>query len=431
MKQNQKTFKIGLRLFCVVLLIIPNNGFSFFNALLMKRPISLEVPIELLDTGIDADTTAHTFENSRTSLDTGDYDGIVTYSFEIVVESFDSVSRTIDLLDSSGTVKASISVPASTALTRRRTTFTPTAGASNYRVKTPAVTLIYDVNIRAARILVTQVNATKTKLYFPLISDYNVSSNVTELQIDGGTGPSWWIDPVVGLRWLKDSTNLATVASGNAWTLEAIIASSAAVGTAKVGLVQAGTTTLVTGSDATTTATVPTLVSASFANSATNFTDNSNFQVSTYHTDAATDSLIYKAGIWVKLVNLSKGSVLYRVGRGESVTAGTTVVYRPESRALINTSVFSRPKVYYEDTAKCSAASCASTSLYDNSTNDSGTTSPTLVTSSTSTPSGTVYARTRSPEITLTSSDRFYAGYTRVSGTYTFVNAFIVVNFSR
>ena len=389
MVKNKKTF---LRFFCTMLLIIPNNGFSFFNALLMRRPISLEVPIELLDTGIDADTTAHTFENSRTSLDTGDYDGIVTYSFEIVVASDDSVSRTVDLLDSSGTVKASISVPATTGLTRRRTTFTPTAGASNYRVKTPAVTAITDVYIRAARILVTQVNATKTKLYFPLISDYNISSAVTEVQIDAGTGPFWWVDPIVGLRWRKDSTNLATLASGNAWTLEAIIASSAAVGTAKVGLIQAGTTTLVTGSDAgTTTATVPTLVSASFANNATNFTDNADFQVSVYHTDAATDSMIYKAGIWVKLVNLSKGSVLYRVGRGESVTAGTTVVYRPESRALINTSAYTRPKVYYEDTAQCSVASCASTSLYDNGTNDSGTTSPTLVTSSTNTP-GTAFA---------------------------------------
>lgn len=406
MQKSQTIFTKMLRFFCVMLLIIPNNGFSFFNVLLMKRPISLEVPIELIDTGLD-DTTAHTFENTRTSLDTGDYDGTVTYSFELVVASADSVSRTIDLLDSSGTVKASISVPASTALTRRRTTFTPTSGASNYRVKTPAVTAISDIYFRSTRILVTQVNATKTKLYFPLLSDLNVNSNATDVQVDGATGPTWWIDPVVGPMWKKDSANLATVASGSAWTLEAVIASSAAVGTAKVGLVQAsgtgGSQTLVTGSDATTTATVPTLVSASFANNATKFTDNTEFQVSTYHTDGATDSLIYKAGIWVKLVNLSKGTVLYRVGRGKSETTGAPVKYRPKSRALINTSAFSRPTVYYEDTAKCSVASCASTSLYDNGTIDSGTTSPTLVTSSTNTP----------------------------SGTYKFVNGAIVVNFSR
>ncbi len=79
-----------------------------------------------------------------------------------------------------------------------------------------------------------------------------------------------------------------------------------------------------------------------------------------------------------------------------------------------------------------SVASYASTSLYDNGTNDSGTTSPTLVTSSTNTPP-VAYARTRSSAITLTSSDRFFAGYTKTAtaGTYKFVNAFIVVIFSR
>lgn len=430
-KVKIKFFNRSICVIVFLLFFISETNFAFFNSQLMRRRslVSLEVPIELIDTGIASSTSAYTFENSRTSLDTNDYDGTVTYSFEIIAQSSDSSSRTVNLLDSSNTVVASISVPTSaTNYTRYRTTFTPTTGASNYRVQMPAATADYDINVSSARILVTQVNATKTKLYYPLLSDSTPTNiNTTEVDIDNRTSTAWAISAATSNLWLKDNSNLSSISAGSSWTLEAIM-STVSGGTANVALVQAGTSTVVTGSTASTTNTTPTMISASFANNATNFTDDSQFQINISNSSGSKTAYIYKAGIWVKLTNLSKGTVLYRVSRAKSASAGTTV-YRAESRAYMSTAAFKKPKFYYEDTSQCSIASCATTALYDNGTNDSGTSSPTLVTSSSNSP-GISFARTRSGQITLTSGNRFFSGYVRSAGTYKIVSGFIVVTFS-
>lgn len=428
---NSKNNRVA-RFIVFLIFFTSETNFAFFNAQLMRRRmvVSLEVPIELIDTGIASTTSSKIFENSRTSLDTGDYDGsTVTYSFEIVALSTDTVARTVTLVDTSGTTVASISVPTtanSSSYTRLRTTFTPTSGANNYRVQMPAATSAYDISVMTARILVTQVNATKTKLYYPLLSDNTPTNiNTSEVDVDNKSSTAWSITSATSIIWLKDNNNLASIASGSSWTLEAVVA--AASSTAQVALAQNGTTTVVTGSTATTTSTTPTLLSASFANNATNFTDNSEFQVKISNTTGAT-TYIYKAGIWVKLTNLSKGVVQYRVGRYKEINSGSTA-YRDQSRVYIDTTVFKKPKFYYEDVGQCSVASCATTGLYDNGTNDKGTTSPTLVTSSSNTP-GTSFARTRGSQISLTSGDRFYGGYTYSSGTYKNVTGFLVVTFS-
>lgn len=428
--QNIKN--IIANIICVLLMVLPEGGFSFNNALLMRKPaFRIEVPIELVDTGIDSDVAAYTFEMTRTTLDTNDYDGEVKYFFEVIAASVDSVPRSISLLDPSNNAVTSISVPANAPLGRFRVNFTPVSGASNYRIRMPAVTAISNVYMRSARIIIQQKNPTTTKIYYPLTSDRNDYSTSVDLQFDGSTGPYWYIGNALSIRWLKDVTNLATIAAGNAWTLETVIASTSATGTAQMGLAQENTSTIVTGSTATTTNTTPTLVTASFANNATNFTDNINYQVKVYNSEETATTQIYKAGIWVKLTNLTKGYVMYRVGRARPETSSTTPIYRPQARMLISTGVFSNPKFFYETTSRCSAASCATTSLYDNGTNDSGTTSPTLVAGSTITYAGTAYGRIRSPELTLTSNNRFYTGYTRSAGTYNFVNGAIVVNFSK
>ncbi|MEZ0392038.1 MAG: hypothetical protein ACAH59_07490, partial [Pseudobdellovibrionaceae bacterium] len=280
--------------------------------------VNLEVPIELVDKGLASRTTVATFERTRTSFNSDDYDGVVDRSFEIVASNADSVARSVQLLDSSGAVKATLSVPArSNNPTRVRGAFAATSGASNYRLQLSATASAGQLQVFAGRMLIRQENATQTKIYIPLTAGYRGDAD----SADTGAGA---LDKVNFLNYFQNNTqhysqyrkNSAAydkVADGTPWTLEVVMAAGGAGQTASAALINVSNNQAVAGSEISVTSSAPTLASASFADSAANFNDLQVIELQTKKPSTSSDGSLYRAGLWLKLTNLRHAEVLYRI----------------------------------------------------------------------------------------------------------------------
>jgi hypothetical protein len=354
---------------------------------------SIEVPIEMLDVNLapDADDPSTTFDISRTNLDTTDYDGNPTYSFEIVASNTVDSSAYVKLLDSMGNEKATILVGTNTSPTRYRVPFTPNAGADQYRLFVGGWSVPnhhhchhfsthnddrdsrYDdeyhyhhhrdsndlTTIFAARIIVKQTNATKSKIYFPLLaseaddlSEWNSSpdgllANFVDVSRKNYRGSyHQGRSDLFGL-WLKNPSTYSGISpSGTPWTYDAILWGDKSNTVCKTGLFNktTGSSSPVNGSELSTTSNSPVLLSASFSNSAGGFIDNNLFESRIKSTtDTGHHCMIAKAGLWLKLDNLSRGEVFYRTGKPMSHAKYSNV--NSTNRILLDATLFGDPDV--------------------------------------------------------------------------------------
>ncbi|MGE0762141.1 MAG: hypothetical protein AB7N80_02570 [Bdellovibrionales bacterium] len=279
--------------------------------------ISLEVPIELVDAGLASQTANVTFARTRTSLNTADYDGTVTYDFEVVAINQDAVARSVSLIDSSGSGIATISVAANlTEPTMIRTVATPTSGANNYRVQIQGTSANEQLEIFSARLFVRQRGATRTKIYIPLIGGYSSQTNNQDnfsARVDQSTFLNYNLDNNghYFALWRKVSAAFQEL-DDSPWTFEAVLSAGNTGDSMYAALYNMRTQTHVPASQLVSTSTSPTLVSTSFSDSASSFSDLDYFGVRLRRDIIGSNGAIYRAGLWVKLTNLQHAEVYYR-----------------------------------------------------------------------------------------------------------------------
>jgi type II secretory pathway pseudopilin PulG len=371
-------------------------------------PTNLEVPIEMIDYGISSATVnlLTAYERSRTSLNTANYDGTVSYYFEIVGTNQSALAIGVTIVNTAGVTVGTLYIPAGTVNpTRIRTSFTPTTGAGDYRVGLPLTLLANQVTITEARMIVDQVGATKTSVYVPLIADtYNNVSNSDVASVDTTTSTTYsQPTPVKYSIWRKEDSYLS-LSSGNPFTLEVNLAGGLA-GNANAALFNRTTGLAVAGASVTSSGIGYGLQTVSFADTATNFADASDYELRISTSNAAQTAYVVKAGLWIALANLGTGEVFYRVGRG--YTGSTSAVTLDSQRAFISTANFRNPTAYAEGVGLSSSSTGTVLSLVDSGTNDSGTTGSTVTGSALTW--GTAKSRQRSSSaLTLTAGDRFF-----------------------
>ncbi len=415
--------------------------------------LNLEVPIELLDIGIASNTSATTWERSRTSLDTGAFVGqSSTYRFEAVCQNSGS-SGDLELVDSAGTSVGTLSITGSTTVpTRFETTFTPTTGASNYRLRTPATGASNyrlrtpatgasnyrlrtpatgaagDLRCFTARIKVQQVAASATRIYIPLVGrDADFTSTT-----DGAAGPNissttsnsygTSANPERIYIFRKDTNLFSTLSATNPWTLEVVASSTA--GTPRVQLynLTAGASA---GSEATGTSAIG-LASISFANNASNFTEDQDFEVRIRRQggSGSNSATLYKAGLWLSLTNLSRSASYYRIGRLVLGAASTTVSVH--GRTHLDTGRFDDPSVRHIAVGQEPSAGTTSLEVLTAGTSESGT-SGSAIASSAIDFASTSKTRMEATGLTLPAGDRFIPRLNVTSGTITGIASFLVV----
>lgn len=137
---------------------------------------------------IDSNITGATDDAARVQLDTTQYNGTVTYYFEIV-GSVPSGSENITLRrEGTTTDDATITVNSSTVSRYRSAAFTPPSGKTTYMVHCAST----NATVRAARIIISQnappLTATETHVEIGNTETGKTNSSITAL-----TNPKYWL----------------------------------------------------------------------------------------------------------------------------------------------------------------------------------------------------------------------------------------------
>lgn len=229
--------------------------------------------------------------------------------------------------------------------------------------------------------------------------------------------------------WTKDNSKFSQLVSGLPWTFEAVL-SAPSSGSAYASLFNESTGLQIAASEVSTTATVPTLVSQTFSDTATNFTGLNPVWVEIKNTGVQAN--IYRAGIWVQLNNLAHAEVYYRVGVNYSMMAGDNTAYIDAyNRLLLDTSPFTSATIFTEQVGFTTVAGTPCTnSIWDAGTSDSSL-NGSSVQGSALTFSSTNLSIQRSNALNLVSGDRYVVDVAGNPGpgVCNLVNSFLVFQF--
>jgi uncharacterized delta-60 repeat protein len=343
--------------------------------------LDLEVPIEMIDRGVSSQTTEAEHVRSALKLDEADYDGVTeNYYFEIVAKNTDTEDRSVYLKDvTHGQTKVTISIPADTAdPTRFRTAFLPVAGDNEYRIALDGTTSDDQLKTFAARIIVVQANAKKTRIQIPLLNHgHSGVSNLTDAGTDNTSSTSYTQSTADRFSiWKKNLSVWGDIAAGSPWTLEAVLRSTNASGTASVSLFNKTDNAKVAATELTTSSTTPVLTSVDFAGTVTDFGepdgsghDGDEFEVRHKTSSGSYTSSLIRAALYVQLTDLNKGEVYWRFSRKVSASSNYTHGYQ---RVLLTTDNYSKPAVYHEATGRVTGSNWAWTNLFNAGTSDDG-----------------------------------------------------------
>ncbi len=385
---------------------------------------NLIVPIELVPLNVDSSTTAQDFIRSAVSLDPADYDGSPAWNYEVDAINTDTSARNVYIKTSGGT-KATISIPANTSAMTRFSggPITPDTGFTQYWVALDGTTTAAQLQIYCVRILITQTNATKTRIQIP-ITDSNLWSGTDGTPDKQVTSllQATWTDNGHAVRWLKDMTKYADLAGGAPWTFETTLKGVS------------GTTFQACLYDYTAGAAVAaSIVSAPINSTWTRLSvdmSDASMGVSDGHEvgfaiqgDGTSTNLIGEARLYVRLSNLSKAEIYHRLGHLTS--SAKTSFYLDAERTLIDVSKYSSPTFYYEAVGS-DTTNEVNTYLQNGTTYDTGTTSSN-VTGSGLTFNGSA-VRMRSGALALSGSNRYFCYKKSTTGNAAINGAFLVID---
>ena len=402
--------------------------------------VNLEVPIEMIDRGISSiDTGNIKFKRSMVSLNEADYDGD-TYYFEIVAKNTNTTTAySVYLRDMTNAVdKTSYLVPANTTSPTRFRTTSPFVPVDNtdieYRVKLPQTAAADQLVVYAARIIVVQANATKTRIQIPLLNHgYNGLSHGTGAGSDNTSSTAYTqSSPVRYSLWQKDVSAWGDipVPPATPWTFEAVARTTSATETSYVSLFNYTDNTQVTVTEhGATGGTGFQLMTADFASDATNFDDSDEFEVRHYITNGTYVSALSRAALYVRLTNLNKGEVYWRFSRKISSSANNT---NGCQRILLDTSKYTSPEIYNESTGWESILGDITLKVFDAGTSDSSKTGSAVSNSDINFNSG-VRGRQRTTTDLIpyvTSGNRYIRNIVWTSGTIDVASCWLVVKFA-
>lgn len=394
--------------------------------------MNLEVPIELTDAGLLSDVSPITFARTMTSLTPSAYDGTVTYFFEISATNTNSVAQTVSVVNSSATAVATISVPAgTTTLTRFVSPMTPT-GSDIYSVQLSATTSTQQLQVSAARIIVKQIGASKTKVYIPLLSANSPATNVDQGNAIEYTMSNSYTSLNSAAIWNRNSTAFSSMPDQNAWELEALVSVGSGV-TGVVGLFDKTFGNNIVDTESVVTSNQIAFTHAVFSEGIAGFSttnDGDDYQVGIKCLSGCPGAsvAIYKAGLWVNITSLNNVEVFYRTSHGATV-ATNNYVDGERTRPLL--SSFSNPTAYFQATGYESSQDTAAVSLYSLGTNETGYAGAAGIANSTLNFSQAFPIRLRSSAITLTTGLRYLPAVNPTSVSFNLTDSFIVIDAHR
>lgn len=418
----------------LVFIVLPLSGCT--NASLNWKNISssttstttstmnLVVPIEMLDSAASVSTAIITpFTRSQTTLNPSDYDGTVSYYFEVVAFNNGTSDSYVYLENSAGTVTyATINVVYGTSsVTRFRVPFSTVPTASGiFRVKL-AAPATGSLNVYAARMIVQQTGATKTKLFIPLTNGMQTATGDTTAAFSASGSTTYPTGQATSnqTNWYKSSSAYSTSNGSISWTLEVV--SSISGTSVNIALFDKDAGSIVSASE----------TAAHSNNSATlqtvSFSDSALTAGHTYQIEAKTGITsytynIYRAGLWVSLTNMSAAEIYNRVYANDTLNGSAQA---GNGRILLDSSLYSNPSFYLETGATPSVTSTIM--IADCGANDSSTSCSAVASQSVN---STSYRVRSTSSFNVTNGDRYILGYS-ASGTMPHTVTFVVASIQK
>lgn len=402
---------------------------SLEESILRTGYISLQVTIELLD-GAMSSSSASTliFDRTTTSFDTNDYDGVSSYELEVIAVNTDSSARLVAVVDEVGAVIGSVSVPAlTTDPTRIRAVFTPNVGDDFYRAQLDQTTSDGELIVYAVRFLVNQVNATKTKLYFPLLSsDQSPTSGDLGAYLYS-TADELYQDFPNATAYQRMASKLKTIIDYNAWELE-VVASTTGLAEGIFGLQNMDTSAIIEMTETRIVSNTMQVASVPFDEGAADF-DGSNegdryaLRVKCEYECASGEVRLYRAGLWVKLENLTQARVVQRLTSYNFISSTADVTNR---RSYLDLSKFSSSKVYFQALTEDDPGASGDLDLIY-SVQDSGSAGISVVPGSNLLVDSDGLNFVLSPELTVSTGNNFMTRVTPAAGDIVIRDASIIV----
>ena len=302
---------------------------------------------EMISTPIASSTGAVSFSSTYIHLDTTAFDGTVTYNFEIVATNSNTTTAySVLLCNSEGTTIGTAPVPASTTNpTRIRVTATGfLAGDDTYYIKTPATSVASQVKVYTARIIISQTNATKTRVQIPLTTNnYALTPVTADTALMTSTSITFvnLTNAYEYAMWKYTAANWTNVGS---FILEAVTKSSNASGITSLSLNGIANTTA--------TKTGTTLYVAQDTFNTTDLADGTSYKLQIKSNSASYTTSFYQANIYVNLSTIGNMEVRQRVHGGISAATTGVATSGSYSRVLIDT-INNVNATYAESTGFC------------------------------------------------------------------------------
>ncbi len=338
--------------------------------------VDIQHAVEVIDRGIASTSTeARIFERSKTSFNSNDYDGAVTFELEVVATNQDSENKDVDLIDGGGVTWPGLTVPANTLTpTRLRTTVDLPTGAQILRVRLAQTTNDADLTIFSARIWITQIDATRTRIYYPLGASSETPSSLDKGASLSSTSSRNFVVTPASMTFRRQATKLSQLTKINAWELEVLVAQEGGAAGSFAWLNSntnqyVNTTLTEFSSDSIEMANVP-------IDDGTNQFGSANeghlYEVSLrcdLNCDSGNHVDIYKMGAWVRLENLTKAQLITRSALGSTnIVNNNTWV---DHRTLIDLASLYNPLVRFQASLTNSGSAGTQVMLSASST-DSG-----------------------------------------------------------
>jgi len=392
------------------------------------RTLNLQHAVELTDQPLASSLSGDvTFDRTQTTIDSSMYDGTVVYNLEVVATNSESNPQSVQFVDSNNNLVGSVTVPALTMNpTVLRSTNLTLTGREVYRLKLNASSISNSLQVLSAKLWITQTNATKTRIYVPLLSSSNLpSEGDASYPVESGNPSNWQV--LNGASYYQKNQNyLKNLKEFNAWELEAIVSSSGALG--MIGLTNITSQTVVDSSTIQFNNSNPQVVNATFNDGDVNFstTENLHWYQVAYKCYSECDSgniNIFKAGLWIELENISSIEIFIRNSLGQFGLSGSS--YLDSSRVQIDLSKYTNPIVTYKVTgvdAFALAGTGASSGGFELVTfglTNSGQVGVQTIASSHLDFSGQPYKTQKSTgQLTLNSNDRFGLRLNSTNGAF-------------
>jgi fibronectin type 3 domain-containing protein len=347
--------------------------------------INIQSVVEFIDRGVSSSGTGDLiFERSQTSFSPEYYDGSLAIYFEAQLTNVDSSPRSVSVIDSSNAVIGTITVPANT-LTATRFRSAPLSFNINrdvYRLKLEMTSSDELLKIYNGRIVINQTQASKTRIYIPLLALHSQPSLSDLLGFNTQTQMAGYNMLDSTAIYKRNTADFSTLIAHNSFELEALVATT---GSARglIGLFNISQNHIVDITETIFENPQINMVNALFDPDMNYFTVDGNqydIRLNCFEAcdNSATDSLqLYKAGLWVSLEDASKVMIYYRASYfGVPITNLTHIDF---ARNLMEPSLFSNPTVSWNMTANENGGDTLTVNLNSDLFNDTGTSSLTPV----------------------------------------------------